>query len=46
MMIGQAAGIAAKIAIDRKQAIQDIDVSALKARLLNQGAVMEWVKAP
>jgi len=46
MMIGQAAGIAAKIAIDRKQAIQDIDVSALKARLLSQGAVMEWVKAP
>jgi len=46
MMIGQAAGIAAKIAIDRKQAIHDIDVSALKARLLNQGAVMEWVKAP
>ncbi len=46
MMIGQAAGIAAKIAIDKKQAIQDIDVSALKARLLNQGAVMEWVKAP
>ncbi len=46
MMLGQAAGIAAKMAVDKKQAIQDIDVSALKARLLNQGAVMEWAKAP
>jgi hypothetical protein len=46
MMIGHAAGIAAKMAIDKKQAIQDVDVSALKARLIAQGAVMEWVKAP
>ena len=45
MMIGHAAGIAAKMAIDKKQAIQDVDVSALKARLISQGAVMEWVKA-
>jgi hypothetical protein len=46
MMIGHAAGLAAKMAIDKKQAIQDVDVSALKAKLINQGAVMEWVKAP
>jgi hypothetical protein len=42
MIIGQAAGVAAKMAIDEKSAVQDIDTSTLTARLRNQRAVMEW----
>ena len=44
MMIGQAAGIAAKMALEKKLAVQDIDTVALKAKLLSLGAVMEWKK--
>jgi hypothetical protein len=44
MMIGQAAGVAAKMAIEGGKAIQDIDPAALSAKLRNQGAVFEWVK--
>lgn len=42
MIIGHAAGIAAKMAIDGKVAVQDIDVKALTAKLRAQRAVMEW----
>ena len=42
MIIGQAAGAAAKMAIDHKVPVQDIDTTALTARLHSQGAVMEW----
>jgi hypothetical protein len=42
MIIGQAAGVAAKMAIEENVPPQDIDTSALTARLRAQGAVMEW----
>jgi carbamoylphosphate synthase small subunit len=44
MIIGQAAGLAAKLAIASGKPVQDIDTRALTARLRAQGAVMEWVK--
>jgi hypothetical protein len=44
MIIGQAAGVAAKMAIENGKAVQDIDAAALSARLRGQGAVFEWVK--
>jgi hypothetical protein len=42
MIIGQAAGVAAKMAIDEKVAVQDVDSPSLSARLRNQKAVLEW----
>jgi hypothetical protein len=42
MIIGQAAGVAAKMAIDGKAAVQDIDRAALTKTLRQQRAVMEW----
>jgi len=44
MIIGQAAGVAAKMAIDSGKPVQDIDTRALTAKLRAQGAVMERVK--
>jgi hypothetical protein len=44
MIIGHAAGVAAKMAIDGGKAVQDIDTAALTARLRAQGAVFEWTK--
>jgi hypothetical protein len=44
MIIGQAAGVAAKMAIDKKAAVQDIDRAALTNTLRQQRAVMEWKK--
>jgi hypothetical protein len=41
MIVGQAAGVAAKMAIDRKQPVQDIDTVALSAKLKSQRAVFE-----
>jgi FAD dependent oxidoreductase len=41
MIIGQAAGTAAKIAIDEKVAVQEIDSAALKTRLQQQRAVID-----
>jgi hypothetical protein len=41
MIIGQAAGVAAKMAIERKVAVQEVNIVALKAKLLEQGAVIE-----
>jgi len=43
MIIGQAAGVAAKMAIDGKTAVQAIDTNALTAKLRKQGAVMDYV---
>ncbi|MBW8713058.1 MAG: FAD-dependent oxidoreductase, partial [Acidobacteria bacterium] len=40
MILGQAAGVAAKLAIDGKQAVQDVDTRALSAKLLSQRAVL------
>ena len=43
MIIGHAAGVAAKIAIDANVAVQDVG-PALQARLKAQRAVFDWVK--
>jgi hypothetical protein len=40
MILGHAAGIAAKMALDRGQALQDVDTQALGARLTTQRAVL------
>jgi hypothetical protein len=45
MIIGHAAGVAAKLAIDRKIALQDVDAAALAARLKAQRAVFEYTPA-
>jgi hypothetical protein len=42
MIIGQAAGVAAKMASDEKSTMQDVDPSELTSILRSQGAVMEW----
>jgi hypothetical protein len=46
MIIGHAAGIAAKMALDAKVAVQDVDTKALIDKLRSQGAVMEWTPPP
>jgi FAD dependent oxidoreductase len=46
MILGHAAGVAAKMAIDAKTAVQQIDTTALTAKLRTQGAVMEYVPSP
>ncbi len=43
MIIGQAAGVAAKLAIANQKAVQEIDTAALGANLKKQGAVFEYV---
>jgi len=40
MILGQAAGLAVKMAIEGKQAVQDVDTKALSAKLLSQRAVL------
>ena len=42
MIIGQAAGIAAKMAVEEKAPVQEVDTAGLRARLQNQKAVTEW----
>lgn len=42
MIMGEAAGIAAKMAIDRRQSVQEIDAGKLAQELKAKGAVMEW----
>ena len=44
MILGHAAGVAAKMAIEGGLAVEDIDTKALHEKLRRQGAVMEWVK--
>ena len=44
MIIGHAAGIAAKLAIDAGLPVQDIDIAVLQRRLRQQRAIFEWVK--
>lgn len=43
MIMGQAAGVAAKMAIDGDTDVQKIDTKALTAKLREQGAVLEYV---
>jgi hypothetical protein len=42
MIIGHAAGVAAKLAIDAGGAVQDVDAAALRARLRSQRAVFAY----
>ncbi|MDA2929965.1 FAD-dependent oxidoreductase [Acidobacteria bacterium AH-259-O06] len=44
MIMGHAAGVAAKMAIESGKVVQDIDTEALTAKLREQEAVMEWAK--
>jgi hypothetical protein len=44
MIIGQAVGVATKMALEKKIAIQEIDAAALSAKLKSQRAVFEWKK--
>jgi hypothetical protein len=45
MILGHAAGVAAKMAIDRSSAVQDVDPAALGSKLRSQRAVFE-IAAP
>jgi len=45
MILGHAAGVAAKMAIAGNKAVQEIDGAALSATLRKQGAVMEYMPA-
>ena len=44
MIIGHAAGVAAKLAIDRRVAVQDVNVAALRSTLAAQRVVFEYNK--
>ena len=46
MIIGQAAGVAAKLALDSGVLLQDVDTAKLRQILTNQGAVFEYHPAP
>ncbi len=43
MILGQAAGVAAKMAIEAKRSVQKIDIAVLTDRLRKRGAVMEYI---
>ena len=43
MMTGHAAGIAAALAVRKGLAVQDIDIRTLRERLVDQGAILEYV---
>jgi hypothetical protein len=42
MIIGQAAGVAAKLAIERRVAVQDVDTATLRQRLAAQRVVFDY----
>jgi hypothetical protein len=44
MIIGHAAGVAARMAIEANIPVQAVSPAALKAKLLSQRAVFEWTK--
>jgi len=46
MIMGQAAGVAAALAIQTGHAVQDIDTKELTRILLRQGAILEYVPSP
>jgi hypothetical protein len=46
MMIGQAAGVAASLAVKSGKEVQDIDVAELRRILTSEGAVFEYRPAP
>lgn len=44
MILGQAAGVAAAMALKQQVAVQDVDAAALSEKLKKQGAVMEFLR--
>jgi hypothetical protein len=46
MIIGQAAGVAAQLAVRDNKPVQDVNVPELRKILLSQGAVFEYVTGP
>lgn len=46
MMMGQAAGAAASLAIDESANVQSVNYSQLKAQLLSDGQILTWTGAP
>jgi hypothetical protein len=46
MILGHAAGVAARMAIEGKLALQDLDSAALTRKLVEQGAVIEYHPSP
>ncbi|HVB28982.1 MAG TPA: FAD-dependent oxidoreductase, partial [Terriglobia bacterium] len=42
MIMGDAAGVAATMAVDQHRAVQEVDPGSLAQELKKQGAVMEW----
>ena len=46
MILGQAAGVAAKLAISAKVPVQEIDTKALTEKLRADGGVLEYVPSP
>ena len=46
MIIGQAAGVVANMALQTGKPLQEIDAEALSAKLKAQGAMFEWVPPP
>ena len=45
MVLGQSAATAASLAIERDVPVQDVDYEELRARLLADGQVLDWVKS-
>ncbi len=43
MILGQAAGVAASLALKSDKPVQDVSVTALQETLKRQGAVFEWI---
>lgn len=46
MIMGQAAGLAARMAIDKNVAVQDINAAELTGKLRAMGAVLEFQEKP
>jgi hypothetical protein len=46
MIIGEAAGVAAKLSIDTRRPLQEIDTAALTAILRKRGAILEYIPSP
>jgi type IV secretory pathway ATPase VirB11/archaellum biosynthesis ATPase len=46
MILGQAAGVAAALAIQTGHTVQDIDTKELTRILLRQGAILEYLPSP
>ena len=46
MTLGQAAGVAAKLAIEQNCHVQDVDICVLRTLLKRQGAILELPKKP